>query len=86
MIKSSHKKETTSNASIKVHCCSHHQLTVNPLATFTHNSGVAGLHYCNNHGHMDAGSFAYDGNGVRWSVDLGMQSYAKIEKALKQTG
>lgn len=40
----------------------------------------------NNHGHMDAGSFVYDANGVRWSIDLGMQDYAKVEKAFKQTG
>lgn len=40
----------------------------------------------NNHGHMDAGSFVYDANGVRWSIDMGMQDYAEVEKAFKQSG
>ncbi|MGN0189555.1 MAG: Heparinase II/III-like protein, partial [Candidatus Cryptobacteroides sp.] len=31
------------------------------------------------HGHMDAGSFVYDAFGVRWSADLGLQSYATLE-------
>ncbi len=33
-----------------------------------------------NHGHMDAGSFVYDVDGIRWAVDLGAQSYYSIEK------
>lgn len=33
-----------------------------------------------NHGHMDAGSFIYESDGVRWAVDLGAQSYYSIEK------
>lgn len=33
-----------------------------------------------NHGHMDAGSFIYEADGVRWAVDLGAQSYYSIEK------
>lgn len=40
----------------------------------------------NSHGHMDAGSFVYDAYGVRWSMDLGMQNYAKTEKAFKEQG
>ncbi len=32
------------------------------------------------HGHLDAGSFVFDLDGVRWSVDQGMQSYADIEQ------
>ena len=40
----------------------------------------------NSHGHMDAGSFVYDAYGQRWAYDLGMQNYAKVEKAFKETG
>lgn len=31
------------------------------------------------HAHLDAGSFVYDADGVRWSADLGLQSYATLE-------
>jgi hypothetical protein len=31
------------------------------------------------HGHMDAGSFVMDAEGVRWSADLGMQEYESLE-------
>jgi len=31
------------------------------------------------HGHMDVGSFVLDAQGVRWAVDLGPESYHKIE-------
>lgn len=31
------------------------------------------------HGHMDIGSFVLDAQGVRWAVDLGPESYHKIE-------
>ncbi len=31
------------------------------------------------HGHMDIGSFVMDADGVRWSLDLGMQSYHRLE-------
>ncbi len=31
------------------------------------------------HGHMDAGSFVYEANGVRWAADLGMQDYLSLE-------
>ena len=31
------------------------------------------------HAHMDAGSFVYEKEGVRWSMDLGMQSYITLE-------
>ncbi|MEI8289028.1 MAG: heparinase II/III family protein [Verrucomicrobiota bacterium] len=33
----------------------------------------------NNHAHMDAGSFVFEANGVRWANDLGAQSYYSIE-------
>jgi hypothetical protein len=32
-----------------------------------------------NHAHMDAGSFVYEANGVRWAIDLGMQEYESLE-------
>jgi hypothetical protein len=31
------------------------------------------------HGHMDAGSFVMDADGVRWAMDLGMQDYESLE-------
>jgi hypothetical protein len=31
------------------------------------------------HGQMDAGSFVFDADGVRWSHDLGMESYHQVE-------
>ncbi|MEX0928934.1 MAG: heparinase II/III family protein [Balneolales bacterium] len=32
------------------------------------------------HGHLDGGSFVFDLDGVRWSIDPGAQSYAAIEQ------
>ena len=34
-----------------------------------------------NHGSMDAGSFIFELDGVRWSIDPGVQSYAELELA-----
>ena len=34
-----------------------------------------------NHGHMDAGSFVYEYDGVRWAVDLGQHDYNRLEQA-----
>lgn len=31
------------------------------------------------HAHMDNGSFVFEKSGVRWSVDLGTQSYGKVQ-------
>ena len=31
------------------------------------------------HGHMDVGSFYYEVDGVRWSLDLGSDNYGKVE-------
>ena len=31
------------------------------------------------HAHLDAGSFVYDADGVRWAADLGLQSYGTLE-------
>jgi hypothetical protein len=39
-----------------------------------------------NHGNMDAGSFVFDLEGVRWSVDLGMQSYFQLESVIGVNG
>ncbi|MGC9356026.1 MAG: heparinase II/III domain-containing protein, partial [Mariniphaga sp.] len=33
-----------------------------------------------NHGNMDGGSFIFELNGVRWSIDPGNQSYHELEK------
>jgi len=33
----------------------------------------------NPHGHMDVGSFYYELDGVRWSIDLGSDDYAGVE-------
>ena len=33
----------------------------------------------NSHGHMDAGSFVLDADGVRWACDLGAQEYLSVE-------
>ncbi|MDR2674349.1 MAG: heparinase II/III-family protein [Opitutaceae bacterium] len=39
------------------------------------------------HGHMDAGSFILEADGVRWAIDLGMQSYETLEsKGIKLWG
>lgn len=34
-----------------------------------------------NHGHMDAGSFVMEAEGVRWAMDFGMQDYNSLEQA-----
>lgn len=41
--------------------------------------GLKGGKANTSHAHMDAGSFVYDYNGVRWSHDLGLQSYGTLE-------
>ena len=33
-----------------------------------------------NHGNMDAGSFVFELDGVRWSIDPGNQGYNELEK------
>lgn len=47
---------------------------------------IKGGYAAASHGHMDAGSFIYDALGVRWSVDLQREAYAKVENALKAAG
>lgn len=41
--------------------------------------GVKGGSPSTSHAHMDAGSFVFERDGVRWSMDLGMQSYITLE-------
>lgn len=41
--------------------------------------GIKGGSPTTSHAHMDAGSFVYEYNGVRWSADLGMQDYHSLE-------
>ena len=43
--------------------------------------GVCGGTPSTNHGHMDVGSFVFDAGGVRWSLELGMENYNKLETA-----
>ncbi len=33
-----------------------------------------------NHGHMDAGSFVFEADGVRWAIDLGGVNYNAYEQ------
>ncbi|MEM9144437.1 MAG: heparinase II/III family protein, partial [Bacteroidota bacterium] len=60
----------------------------NPVALFTSDDndpykyylGAKGGKGMNNHGNMDAGSFVFELDGVRWSVDPGNQNYYQLEK------
>ncbi|MFD2581660.1 heparinase II/III family protein [Pedobacter vanadiisoli] len=47
-----------------------------PLATFV---GFKGGSPSVSHGHMDAGSFIMESQGVRWAMDFGMQDYESLE-------
>jgi hypothetical protein len=42
--------------------------------------GFKGGSPAHNHGHMDAGAFVLEADGVRWAVDLGAEDYRKIEE------
>ena len=46
--------------------------------------GVKGGSASNNHSHMDAGSFVFESQGIRWACDLGNQKYAPLEIAMKK--
>lgn len=48
--------------------------------------GFKGGKASENHGHMDAGSFIFDAQGIRWAWDFVRPSYATIENALKAAG
>jgi hypothetical protein len=41
--------------------------------------GIKGGSASTSHAHMDAGSFLYDSEGLRWAMDFGMQSYITLE-------
>ena len=41
--------------------------------------GIKGGSASVSHAHMDAGSFIYEFDGVRWAMDLGMQNYNSLE-------
>jgi hypothetical protein len=43
--------------------------------------GIKGGSPMTTHAHMDAGSFVYEYDGVRWSVDLGPQDYNYLERS-----
>ncbi len=59
----------------------------NPLVTFRSSwddpnamwLALKGGKATNSHGHMDAGSFVFESDGVRWARDLGLQSYESLE-------
>lgn len=42
---------------------------------------IKGGRASSNHAHMDAGSFIYESDGVRWAIDLGMHDYNRLEQA-----
>lgn len=60
----------------------------NPIAVFTGGSDDSKNYYFGgkggsgtvNHGNMDAGSFIFELNGVRWVVDPGNQNYNELEQ------
>jgi hypothetical protein len=60
----------------------------NPIVIFRGGDKDPGQYYfggkggraTSSHGNMDAGSFIFELNGVRWSVDPGNQSYNEIEQ------
>jgi hypothetical protein len=60
----------------------------NPIVIFRGGEKDPGQYYfggkggraTSSHGNMDAGSFIFELNGVRWSVDPGNQSYNEIEQ------
>lgn len=61
---------------------------LNPIVIFRGGEEDAGQYYFGgkggratvSHGNMDAGSFIFELDGVRWSIDPGNQSYHEIEK------
>ncbi len=60
----------------------------NPIVIFTGGEGNPGYYFggkggraTTSHGNMDAGSFIFELNGVRWSIDPGNQGYNTLEQA-----
>ena len=41
--------------------------------------GIKGGKGNTSHAHLDAGSFVFDAEGVRWAADIGLQSYSTLE-------
>lgn len=64
-----------------------HGQGINPVAVFRSSwtdtnalyLAVKGGTASASHGHMDAGSFVLDADGVRWAMDLGKQDYDSLE-------
>lgn len=56
----------------------------NPIVIFTGDNGYylggKGGHATTSHGNMDAGSFVFELDGIRWVVDPGNQDYHELEK------
>lgn len=48
--------------------------------------GIKGGTASANHAHMDAGSFVFEAQGVRWAQDLGMQEYYSLERKAYDCG
>jgi hypothetical protein len=61
----------------------------NPIVIFTGGENNSNGYYFGgkggrgtvNHGNMDGGSFIFELNGIRWSIDPGNQSYGLLERA-----
>jgi hypothetical protein len=60
----------------KTPICVHRSSWEDPNAVFV---GLKAGSPSGPHGHMDGGSFVLDADGVRWAVDLGAESYHRIE-------
>lgn len=66
----------------------------NPIVVFKSEKSVPSQFYLAakggkanlSHGNMDAGSFIFELYGVRWSVDLGLQDYSKLEETIGTKG
>lgn len=74
--------ETISGGDLKANW---HGGGVNPVAIFSNSNdqsylGVKGGKGTLNHGNMDAGSFVYELDGIRWFIDPGNQNYHDLEK------
>lgn len=60
----------------KTPICLHRSSWQDPRAVFV---GLKAGSPSGPHGHMDAGSFVLDADGLRWAMDLGAESYHRIE-------
>ncbi|MBX3432191.1 MAG: heparinase II/III family protein [Pirellulales bacterium] len=64
------------NSGGKVPVSLHRSSWTDPRATFV---GIKGGSPADSHGHMDAGAFVLEADGVRWAVELGREEYFPIE-------